>query len=386
MPQVPNVWTMFVSFSQAVQIIGHSAYQWQGEITMELIDNRKTGPLIILLLRVCLGLILIAAAASFFREESIPYQIISSVTVLLGAALIIGFHIKKIAFVSCIVLLILALSITPFPTIYFLFPLLIIASSLAYLLLSQIDNHPLCIRTRKRKLGMAKNKIAVVTGANRGLGFEICRQLAIKGVRVILSSRNETKGKEAAENLKKEGLDVDFHQLDITDKNSIRQFAEYAKEKYGRLDILVNNAGILIDSPDLCTTVDIDIVRKTFETNVCGALLISQELIPLMKESDNGRIINISSRMGALSFIGKGAPAYRISKAALNALTRTLAIELKNTRITVNSMTPGLIKTTMGGEKAVRSTIQGADTVVWLAIGNTMQTGKFFWERKEVAW
>ena len=353
---------------------------------MELIDNRKTGPLIILLLRVCLGFILIAAAASFFHAESIPYQIIFYVTAFLGIALIIGFQIKKISFVSCIVLLILALSITPFSKIYFLFPLLIITSSLAYLLLSQIDNHPLCIRTRKRKLGMAKNKIAVVTGANRGLGFEICRQLAIKGVKVILSSRNETKGKEAAENLKKEGLDVDFHQLDITDKNSIRQFAEYAKERYGRLDILVNNAGILIDSPDLCTTVDIDIVMKTFETNVCGALLISQELIPLLKESENGRIINISSRMGALSFIGKGAPAYRISKAALNALTRTLAIELKNTRITVNSMTPGLIKTTMGGEKAVRSTIQGADTVVWLAIGNNMQTGKFFSERKEVAW
>ena len=183
-----------------------------------------------------------------------------------------------------------------------------------------------------------------------------------------------------------EGLEVDFHQLDITDKNSMRQFAEYVKERYGRLDILINNAGILIDSPDLCASVDIDIVRKTFETNVCGALLISQVLIPLMKESENGRIINISSRMGALSFIGKGAPAYRISKAALNALTRTLAIELKNTRITVNAMTPGLIKTTMGGEKAVRSTIQGADTVVWLAIGNNRETGKFFSERKEVAW
>jgi len=353
---------------------------------MEIIYNRKTGPLIILLLRVCLGFILIAAAVSLFQAESIPYQILFYVTVFLGAALIIGLNIKKISFISCIVLLILAFSITPFLKIYFLFPLLIIISSLSYLLLSQIDNHPLCIRTRKRKLGVAKNKIAVVTGANRGLGFEICRQLAIKGVRVILSARNEEKGKEAAEKLKNEGLEVDFHQLDVTDKNSIHRLAEYAKEKYGKLDILINNAGILIDSSDLCTTVDIDVVRKTFETNVCGALLISQELIPLMKKSENGRIINISSRSGALSFMGKGAPAYRISKAALNALTRTLAIELKNTRITVNSMTPGLIKTTMGGEKAVRSTIQGADTVVWLAIGDNMQTGKFFSERKEIAW
>ena len=233
---------------------------------------------------------------------------------------------------------------------------------------------------------MAKNKIAVVTGANRGLGFEVCRQLAIKGVRVILSARNEAQGKEAAESLKKEGLDVDFHQLEVTDENSIRHFAEYVKQRYGKLDILINNAGTLIDSQDSCTNVDINKVRKTFETNVCGALLISQELIPLMEKSENGRIINISSRMGALSFMGKGAPAYRISKAALNALTRTLAIELKNTPITVNSVTPGLIKTTMGGEKAVRSTIQGADTVVWLAIGDNMQTGKFFLERKAVAW
>ena len=282
-------------------------------------------------------------------------------------------------------MLILVLSMVPVSKRYFIFPLLIIVSSLSFLLLSQIDNHPLCIRTRKRKLGMTKNKIAVVTGANRGLGLEICRQLAIKGVRVILSARNEAKGKKAAENLKEEGLEVDFHQLDITDKNSIQLFAEYVKVKHG-IDILINNAGILIDSPDFCTAVDIDKVRKTFETNVCGTLSISQELITLMEKSENGRIINISSRMGALSSMGKGAPAYRISKAALNALTCTLAIELKDTCITVNAMTPGLMKTTMGGEKAVRSTVQGADTVIWLAIGDTMQTGKFFLERKEIAW
>jgi NAD(P)-dependent dehydrogenase (short-subunit alcohol dehydrogenase family) len=152
------------------------------------------------------------------------------------------------------------------------------------------------------------------------------------------------------------------------------------------VDILINNAGILIDSPDFCAAVDVDKFRKTFETNVCGTLSISQELIPLMEKSKNGRIINISSRMGALSRMGKGAPAYRVSKTALNALTRTLAIELKNTRITVNAMTPGLMKTNMGGEKAVRSTVQGADTVIWLAIGNNIQTGKFFLERKEIAW
>ena len=353
---------------------------------MEIIYNRKTDPVIILLLRICLGFILIAVAISFFQAESMLYQVIFYLTVFLGIALIIGLYIKKISFISFIVLLFYGFSIILSPKINFLFFSLIIFSSLSFLLFSQIDNHPLCIRSRKRKLGMAKNGIAVVTGANQGLGFEVCRQLAIKGVRVILSARNETKGKEAAESLKKEGLDVDFHQLDITDKKSIQRFAKYVKEKYGKLDILINNAGILIDSQDFCTTVDLDKVRKTFETNVCGALLTTQELIPLMQRSKNGRIINISSRMGALSFMGKGAPAYRISKAALNALTRTLAIELKNTRITVNSVTPGLIKTTMGGEKAIRSTMQGADTVVWLAISNNRETGKFFLERKEIAW
>lgn len=352
---------------------------------MELNYNSKTR-FIIFFLRMSLGLILIATAVDFFQGESIQHQIIFFVAAFMGAALIIGFQVKKISLISCIFLLILAFSIIPISKIYFLFPLLILVSLLSYLLLSQIDNCPLCIRTRKRKLGMAKNKIAVVTGANRGLGFEICRQLAIKGVRVILSARNEAKGKEAAENLKEEGLDVDFHQLDVTDKNSIQLFAEYVKVKYGILDILINNAGILIDSPDFCTAVDVDKVRKTFETNVCGTLSISQELIPLMKKSENGRIINISSRMGAISRMGKGAPAYRVSKAALNALTLTLAIELKNTRITVNAMTPGLIKTNMGGEKAVRSTVQGADTVIWLAIGGNTQTGKFFLERKEIAW
>ena len=352
---------------------------------MELNYNRKTR-FIIFLLRISLGLILIATAVDFFQGESIQHQIIFYVAAFLGASLIIGFQVKKMSLISCIFLLMLVLSMVPVSKSYFLFPLLIIVSSLSFLLFSQIDNHPLCIGTRKRKLGMAKNKIAVVTGANRGLGLEICRQLAMKGVKVILSARNEAKGKEAAESLKEEGLDVDFHQLDITGKNSIQLFAEYVKVKYGRVDILINNAGILIDSPDFCTAVDVDKVRETFETNVCGTLSISQELIPLMKKSENGRIINISSRMGAVSSMGKGAPAYRISKAALNALTCTLAIELKDTCITVNAMTPGLMKTTMGGEKAVRSTVQGVDTVIWLAIGDNMQTGKFFLERKEIAW
>lgn len=353
---------------------------------MEIIYNRKTDALILLVMRICLGFMLIAAAANLFQAESIPVRIIFYAIVVLGLALIVGFQVTKISLISCIVLLVLAFTRIAFAKIYFLFPAVILSAALSYLLLARVDNHPLCIGTRKRKIGRAINKTAVVTGANRGLGFEICRQLASHGVRVILSARNEAKGKEAVENLKKEGLHVDFHQLDITNKDSIRRLAGYIKERYGKLDILINNAGILIDSPDLCATVDIDSVRKTFETNVCGALMIIQELLPLMKESDSGRIINISSRMGALSSIGKGAPAYRISKAALNALTRTLAIELKNTRITVNAMTPGLIKTGMGGEKAGRSTSQGADTVVWLAIGDTAATGKFFLERKEVGW
>lgn len=349
---------------------------------MELAYNRKSR-LIIFLLRLTLGASLIEIAADVYLSSTILHQTLFWMITLLGISLILGFQVKVLSLLSGLIILMSAFVKCPVSGPY-LFCLLFVC--LCAFFLAQIDNHPLCVKTKKSKIPIGDGKIAVVTGANRGLGFEICRQLAKKGVRVILSARDELKGKQAVEDLAKDGLDVDFHQLDITDKRSVEGFSEYVRNIYGKLDILINNAGILIDSKDTVSTIDMDKMKKTFETNVCGSLLISRELMSLLEKSERGRIINLSSRMGALARMGSGAPAYRISKTALNALTRILAVELENTRIAVNSMTPGRINTEMGGQNAVRSSAEGADTAIWLALCDNPPNGKFILERKEIAW
>ncbi len=228
--------------------------------------------------------------------------------------------------------------------------------------------------------------IALVTGSNKGIGFEICRQLARNGIQVILSSRDEKKGQEAVDALSKEGLEVDYHQLDVTDEKSVNEMASYIENKYGRLDILVNNAGIMIDDASAFTS-EIDTIRETMETNVYGPLLISQNLIHLMKRNNYGRIVNMSSGMGQLSDMNGGSPGYRLSKVSINALTRIMADELKGTNILVNTMCPGWVKTDMGGRGAYRTPEQGADTAVWLAtLPDDGPRGKFFRDRKEIPW
>jgi len=232
-------------------------------------------------------------------------------------------------------------------------------------------------------------RVAVVTGANRGIGLEICRQLARRGgIRVVLTARNETKGKAAAGQLRDEGLEVDFHELDVTSEKSVETLAGWLEGTCKRCDILVNNAGILAD-PRGSRFLDSrpETYRQTLDTNVFGALLLSQALVPIMKRSRYGRIVNISSGQGQLSEMGAGTPAYRISKAALNALTRILAAELKGSGILVNSMCPGWVKTDMGGPGAPRTVQQGADTAVWLAtLPDDGPTGGFFRDRKTIAW
>jgi len=233
---------------------------------------------------------------------------------------------------------------------------------------------------------MNSKKIAVVSGANRGIGFEVCKQLAGRGFKVILTARDPAKGKAASEQLKKQGLDVVFHQLDPTDGHSIEDLAQFLKEKFGKLDVLVNNAGVLLPEDKGAIDVDLDTVRKTFEVNVVAALALSQAMIPLMRKN-GGKIINISSTMACLSEMDGGYPAYRISKTALNALTRVLAAELAGSGIQVNSMSPGWVRTDMGGTSAPLSVQQGADTVTWLAtLPDDGPTGGFFRERKPIAW
>lgn len=239
-----------------------------------------------------------------------------------------------------------------------------------------------------------QKKIAIVTGSNRGIGLEVCRQLAQKGVKVVLTSRDEAKGQEACARLSKDNLDVSYHQLDVTDEKSIQKLAEDIEKDYGRCDILVNNAGIFPDSKDASASdwpsvfdTRVETVRRAMETNVYGPMLLSQAFVPLMKKNNYGRIVNFSSGMGQLSAMNGYCAAYRISKVSINALTRILAEELKDDNIFVNSMCPGWVKTDMGGSGATRELSEGADTAVWLAtLPDDGPTGKFFKDRTEIAW
>ncbi|WP_068505162.1 SDR family oxidoreductase [Paenibacillus kribbensis] len=234
-----------------------------------------------------------------------------------------------------------------------------------------------------------KRKIAIITGANRGIGFEIAKQLGKLGVTVIMTARKEDQGRATCDKLKKEGLDVHFHQLEMTNESSIHKLADDMQEQFGVVDILVNNAGINIDGNKDTTNIDLDTVRTTMETNVYGPLLLSQVLIPLMQSSADGRIVNVSSSMGALNegMGGYGGNfAYSMSKTALNALTIKLAGDISSSRITVNSMCPGWVRTDMGTAAAPRSVEQGADTAVWLATGDVGMTGKFFRDREVISW
>ena len=234
-------------------------------------------------------------------------------------------------------------------------------------------------------------KVAVVTGANRGLGFETCRQLAKQGIEVILTSRDEAKGKAAAEKLQAEGLDVKFHLLDVTSLDSIEHLAQFIRNEFGRLDILVNNAGIALDfvfGPEgSIFNSKIETLQKTIETNIYAPLLLCQALIPLMKANNYGRVVNVSSGAGQLQDMQTGYPAYRISKTALNAVTRLIANELKETNILVNAVCPGWVRTDMGGPNAPRSLEEGVDTIVWLAtLPDDGPTSGFFRDRKPIPW
>jgi NAD(P)-dependent dehydrogenase (short-subunit alcohol dehydrogenase family) len=234
---------------------------------------------------------------------------------------------------------------------------------------------------------MDQNKIAVVTGANRGIGFEICRQLAQQGVQVILTSRDEVKGRRARDKLAALGLTVAFHQLDVTDASSIQRLADGVTAEYGRLHILVNNAGIYIDDRHSLLTVDMDVMRRTVETNAYAPVTVCQALVPLMRQAGYGRVVNVSSSIGELGNLGPSYPAYRTSKIMLNIHTRILAGELRNTGILVNAMCPGWVRTDMGGPGAPISVEEGADTAVWLAtLPDDGPTSKFFRNRREIPW
>ncbi len=243
---------------------------------------------------------------------------------------------------------------------------------------------------------MSSKKIALVTGANKGIGFETARQLAAKDITVLLGARDEKRGIEAAEKLKKEGLDVQFLQLDVNNPASRDNAAKFIANKFGKLDILVNNAGVARDLQVPASKGTTEQWRETFETNLFSLISLTQKLLPLVEKSDAGRIVNLSSILGSLAFNSATDPdfglpstgtAYNASKAALNMFTVHLANELKDTPIKVNAAHPGWVKTDMGTDAAPLEVADGATTSVWLAtLPNDGPTGGYFHNGESLPW
>ena len=241
------------------------------------------------------------------------------------------------------------------------------------------------LRVRQRLLGLRIDRVALISGGNRGIGREIARQLAGQGYRVVIGSRELAKGEEAAHEL---GQNVTAVQLDVTDEDSIVAAVASVERDLERLDVLVNNAGIVGGGWSTnAVDADLDEVRRTLETNLFGAWRLTEEALPLMRKNGYGRIVNISSGMGQLSDMGGHSPAYRLSKTGLNVLTRMLTAELGEENILVNSVCPGWVRTDMGTQSARVSVEEGADTPVWLAtLPDDGPSGGFFQDRKLLPW
>ncbi|ESQ16249.1 MAG TPA: SDR family oxidoreductase [Chromatiaceae bacterium] len=237
---------------------------------------------------------------------------------------------------------------------------------------------------------MTQTPTAVVTGAYRGLGLATVIQLAERGYRVVLTARRDAEGQAAAERLAAGGLDVRFQRLDVTAPASAQALRDHLQANYGRIDALVNNAGIFPDpSPDSAASsileADLETIRVSFETNTLAALQLCQLLIPLMQ--GNGRVVNVSSGMGQLSDMNGCCPGYRLSKVALNAVTRIFADELQGTKVKVNSVCPGWVRTDMGGPNAEISVEEGAEGIVWAAtLPDDGPSGGFFRHGEPIPW
>ena len=225
-------------------------------------------------------------------------------------------------------------------------------------------------------------KTALITGANKGIGFQTAKELAELNFNVFLSARNEKKGQEAVKKINKSN--VTFLHLDVSDEESI----EKAARKFGtfnlHLDVIINNAGILLGRKNIIEESKNNIL-ETFVTNTLGPILVIQKFLKYL--NDNARIINVSSGLGSLNEMSDYAPAYSVSKAALNAVTKQFSYSLKNKNISINSVSPGWVKTDMGGPFATRELEEGAETIIWLATEAPQKfTGMFFRDKKEILW
>jgi NAD(P)-dependent dehydrogenase (short-subunit alcohol dehydrogenase family) len=231
---------------------------------------------------------------------------------------------------------------------------------------------------------MENGRVALVSGGNRGIGLEVCRQLAERGITVVMGSRDAEQGRTAAAGLP-DGVVV--HQLDVAGPESVERISRYVEEEFGRLDVLVNNAAISNDEGQSGVDADLDRVKEAMEANLFGAWHLSKVAIPLMRRNGYGRIVNVSTGLASLEDMGGGSPGYRVSKTALNVLTRILASELRRSGILVNAVNPGWVQTDMGGSSATRTVEEGAEALVWAAtLPNSGPTGGFFRDREPVAW
>lgn len=235
---------------------------------------------------------------------------------------------------------------------------------------------------------MNNHTIAVITGASRGLGRAVAQRLAKTGHLVVATARREADLEPLRAELDREGMEIQCRQLDVTDDDSVTGLRRWLAERYGRVDVLINNAGISVGRFGTSVLdLSLDELKKTLDTNLYGALRVTQALVPLMRDSRAARVVNLSSGMGQLTEMGSGAAAYRISKTALNALTRILAVELADKRIKVNAVCPGWVRTDMGGLDAPRTVEEGIDTIVWLAtLPEDGPSGGFFRDRQPIPW
>ncbi|SFE22174.1 SDR family oxidoreductase [Spirosoma endophyticum] len=231
-------------------------------------------------------------------------------------------------------------------------------------------------------------RTALITGANKGIGKEIARQLAQHGFAVFIGARDMAKGRETSEELCQLGYESTFIHLDVTDPVSIKNASGVFSQKADHLDVLINNAGILEDHGETILKLNTEMLDRTLKSNVTGPILVIQDFLPYLQKSPmGGRIINVSSGAGALSKMDTYAPAYSISKTALNAVTKQFAGALKQDRIAVNCVDPGWVRTDMGGANASRPVEKGAETIVWLATDAPQsETGKFWHDKQEVDW